>query len=103
MRRNWAQIFGAVPDIQADVVHCAVDGTTLWTEWDMYGTLRDGSPFHNVMVTIAGIEHDQVVWMRLFMDEVRRDGDIDTAVRSSLGESAHAAGRANPGGNVPAR
>lgn len=89
MRKNWAQIFSAVPDIHTDVLHCAVDGDTVWTEWNQQGTLPDGSPFHNVMVTIAGVERDEVVWMRLFMDQVRTGEDIDTAVRADVGRNSN--------------
>ncbi|HEX5506425.1 MAG TPA: nuclear transport factor 2 family protein, partial [Thermomicrobiales bacterium] len=34
MRRNWAQIFAAVPDIAATLVGCAVVGDTAWAEWE---------------------------------------------------------------------
>lgn len=84
MRKNWSQIFAAVPDIQADVLRTAVDGNVVWAEWSMHGTGSNGVPSHTAMVTIAGIEHEQVVWMRLFMDQVRTGEDIDTAVRTSL-------------------
>jgi limonene-1,2-epoxide hydrolase len=88
MRKNWTQIFGAVPDIHAEVLRCAVDGDTIWTEWDLQGTQRDGSPWHSVMITIAGVQHDQVAWMRLFMDVVRTGDDIDAAVRADLSGSS---------------
>src|SRR5947209_14642883 len=59
MRKNWTQIFAAVPDVHADILRSAVDGDTVWTEWDMRGNQPDGRAFHNVMVTIAGVEHGQ--------------------------------------------
>ena len=85
MRKNWAQIFGAVPDITAEVLRCAVDGDTVWTEWDLRGTRVDGVPSHTVMVTIAGVQDDQIVWMRLYMEQVQVGEGIDAAVRASLG------------------
>lgn len=88
MRKNWAQIFAAIPDIQADVLRTAVDGNVVWAEWSMRGTGPNGVPSHTAMVTIGGIEHEQVVWVRLFMDEVRTGEDIDTAVRTSLSGSS---------------
>ena len=45
VRRNWAQIFGSIPDIRAHVLRCAVDGQTMWTEWEMSGTRADGNSF----------------------------------------------------------
>jgi limonene-1,2-epoxide hydrolase len=85
MRKNWAQIFGAVPDIRADVLRCALDGDTVWTEWDLRGKRADGVPAHTVMVTIAGVENDQIVWMRLYLEQVHEGDGIDAAVRASLG------------------
>jgi SnoaL-like domain len=43
--RNWTRIFAAVPDIRARVLRIAVDGDTVWTEWEMSGTRRDGAAF----------------------------------------------------------
>lgn len=84
MRKNWAQIFAAVPDIRADVLRSAVDGSTVWTEWDMQGSGPSGAPWHNVMVTIADTEQDQVVWMRLFIELVGVGEGIDSAMRADL-------------------
>src|SRR6478736_10236662 len=44
VRRNWEQIFAFVPDIHVEVVRSAVDGGTVWTEWEMRGSRRDGKP-----------------------------------------------------------
>src|SRR6478609_847418 len=44
VRRNWQQIFAAVPDLQAEVVARAVDGHRVWSEWEHRGTRPDGSP-----------------------------------------------------------
>src|SRR5437588_12292788 len=70
MRKNWAQIFSMVPDIAADVLRTAVDGNTIWTEWDLHGTSVRGTPAHTAMVTIAGVEDGQIVWMRLYLEPV---------------------------------
>ena len=43
VRRNWEQIFAAVPDVSARVLRRSVDGDTVWSEWEMSGTRRDGS------------------------------------------------------------
>ena len=34
VRRNWEQIFAAIPDLTVKVLRCAVDGDTAWTEWE---------------------------------------------------------------------
>ena len=43
VRRNWQQIFAAVPDLHAVVLRSAVAGDTVWSEWEMSGTRRDGT------------------------------------------------------------
>lgn len=85
MQKNWTQIFRGVPDIKADVLRNALDGDVAWTEWDLRGTGADGTPWHTAMVTISGVQADQIVWMRLYMEQVQGDAGIDTSVRASLG------------------
>ena len=45
VRTNWSQIFAGVPDLRAVVPRTAVDGDTVWTEWDISGTRPDGTAF----------------------------------------------------------
>ena len=42
VRRNWSVIFSGVPDIHVEVLSSACDGDTVWSEWQMGGTRRDG-------------------------------------------------------------
>jgi ketosteroid isomerase-like protein len=86
LRTNWSQIFAAVPDIRATVLRCATDGATVWTEWDLRGTRRDGTPQHTAMVTIGGVHEGQIAWMRLYMEQVSAGAGIDAAVREGLAE-----------------
>jgi ketosteroid isomerase-like protein len=55
VRKNWEQIFANVPDITAEVLRCAVDGDTVWSEWEMRGTRRDGTEHLMRGVVIFGI------------------------------------------------
>src|SRR5207342_1890954 len=55
VRRNWEQIFAFVPDVRAEVVRLAVDGQTVWSEWDMTGTRGDGSDHRMRGVIIFGV------------------------------------------------
>jgi hypothetical protein len=32
VRRNWAQIFAGIPDLEAEIIRRSVDGETVWTE-----------------------------------------------------------------------
>src|SRR4051812_26966097 len=43
VRTNWRQIFAAVPDLQVTVLRSAVADDTVWSEWEMTGTRRDGT------------------------------------------------------------
>jgi ketosteroid isomerase-like protein len=85
VRRNWTQIFGAVPDIVARLVRAAVEGDTVWTEWEMSGTRRDQTPHLMRGVFIFGIAGDQVHWGRMFLEPVDdSQADMNTAVRDQL-------------------
>ena len=81
MRKNWTQIFGAVPDITATIVRQAQNGDTIWVEWEWRGTHRDGSPHLTRGVTIQGIEDGQVAWVRLYMERVAEGSGVDEAIQ----------------------
>ena len=71
MRKNWANIFAAVPDIHSDLLHAATDGDTIWAEWEWRGTRVDGNAFHHRGVTVQGVRHGLVVWVRMYMEPVQ--------------------------------
>jgi ketosteroid isomerase-like protein len=71
MRRNWAQIFGMVPDLEAELLRSAVEGDTAWAEWEWRGTRADGAPFVMRGVTIQGVRAGRIAWARLYMELVR--------------------------------
>ena len=70
VRRNWEEIFAFVPDIRAEVVASVIDGDTAWTEWDMTGARRDGSPLHMRGVVIFGVRDDLAQWARFYLEPV---------------------------------
>jgi hypothetical protein len=83
-RRNWEQIFGAVPDITADVRWIA-DAEAVWSEWEMRGTRRDGSPHLMRGVVIFGVDGDEATWARFYLEPVQEGGDnVDEAVRRAV-------------------
>ena len=85
VRKNWAQIFGGVPDLRAELVRAIVDGDTAWAEWDWSGTRRDGAPHRLRGVTILGIRGDRAAWVRFYMEPVEQGGvSIDGAVAASV-------------------
>lgn len=84
VRKNWAQIFGGVPDLTATLLDAAVQGDTVWAEWEWKGTRRDGVPFHQRGVTIQGTSGDQLTWARLYMEPVEVGRGVDASVREAL-------------------
>jgi ketosteroid isomerase-like protein len=81
VRRNWTAIFAAVPDITARVVAAAVDGDRVWTEWEMAGTRRDGTPHAVAGVIMFGIAAEQIVSARFYLEPVEwASGDAEAAI-----------------------
>jgi hypothetical protein len=86
VRRNWTQIFAGVPDIAARVVAQAVDGQTIWTEWEMSGTRRDGHPHLMRGVFVFGVADGLIRSGRMFLEPVDESGaNMDAAVQRQLG------------------
>ena len=85
VRRNWAQIFAAVPDVSSEVVARAVDGDRVWSEWEMRGTRSDGSPHLMRGVMIFRVAEGLVRGVRFFLEPVDTSGGtVDDAVASAV-------------------
>ena len=85
VRKNWAQIFGGVPDLTTEV-RWTVDTSTVWSEWEMRGTRRDGSPHLMRGVSIFSVDGDQFSSCRFDVDPVDAGGGtVDEAVRRQVG------------------
>jgi ketosteroid isomerase-like protein len=85
VRRNWEQIFGFVPDLQAEVTRRAVDGDTAWTEWVMTGTRRDGSAHRMAGVILFGVADGVAGWARFYLEPVDEStSGVDDAVRAQV-------------------
>ncbi len=89
MRKNWTQIFAAVPNLEALLLRTVVDGDTVWAEWEWKGTRRDGAPHLMRGVTVQGVRQGRIAWVRLYMEPVQQGSGTDAALRATLG----AAGR----------
>jgi ketosteroid isomerase-like protein len=82
VRKNWREIFAGVPDLRARVPRTAVDGDTLWTEWDMSGTRTDGSAFAMRGVAIFVVAADVFASVRFYLEPVEEtSGDVDAHAR----------------------
>ena len=88
VRRNWEQIFAAVPDITTSVEWIA-EGSTVWSEWQMRGTRRDGSPHLMRGVILFGIDHGEISWARFYLEpvDVSDTMGIDQAVPAHIGKT----------------
>jgi ketosteroid isomerase-like protein len=84
VRKNWEQIFAAVPDIVAEVRWIANDHE-VWSEWEMRGTRRDGSAHVMRGVVIFGVERGVAAWARFYLEAVEEGGGgVDDAVRRAV-------------------
>lgn len=85
VRRNWTQIFAGVPDIATRLLAHAVDGATIWSEWEMAGTRRDGKPHLMRGVFVFRVAGGLIHGGRMFLEVVdESSGDMDTAVRAQV-------------------
>ena len=85
VRKNWTQIFAAVPDVRAEVLRCVEDGNTVWSEWEHRGTRPDGSAHVMRGVVIFGVEGGLASWARFYLEPVQDgSGGVDEAVRSQV-------------------
>ena len=88
VRKNWERIFSFVPDIQAEVIRLAVDGETVWSEWEMTGTRLDGSAHRMRGVIVFGVTGGTASWARFFLEPVDDEpGDVDQAVLEQVARS----------------
>lgn len=84
VRRNWEQIFAAVPDITAEV-RLIADQETVWSEWEMRGTRQDGSPHLMRGVVIFGVDRGKATWARFYLEPVQEGGgDVDETIRRAV-------------------
>jgi ketosteroid isomerase-like protein len=89
VRRNWEQIFAAIPDLTAEILASAVDGDTVWTEWEHSGTRPDGSRHLMRGVVIFGVADGLADWARFYLEPVQDEGgDADAAVRQQVGSGS---------------
>ena len=85
VRANWSQIFAGVPDLRARVVRSAVDGSTVWSEWEMSGTRRDGAEHLMRGVVIFDVTDGRATSARFYLEPVDDSAtDVNMAVRASV-------------------
>jgi hypothetical protein len=86
VRRNWTQIFAGVPDLRAQLVASVVDGRSVWTEWEMAGTRRDGAAHVMRGVFVFVVDGGLIRSGRMYLEPVdAADTNMDAAVRAQVG------------------
>ena len=86
VRKNWQEIFAVIPDAHAEVLRLAVDGDTVWSEWEHRGTRPDGAAHVMRGVVIFGVENGVAAWARFYLEPVQAGGDnVDEFRRRQLG------------------
>jgi ketosteroid isomerase-like protein len=88
VRRNWREIFAAVPDIEASVLRSDQVGDRVWSEWEMRGTRRDGAEHLMRGVMVFTVVGDRASAVRFYLEPVEAGGaDADRAIAQLLNES----------------
>lgn len=80
VRENFAALFRDIPDLRADLIRSVADGDTVWMEWRLHGTRRDGTPVEFAGVNIFEVQNRQFVWGRIYSELVRDTGGIDAQI-----------------------
>jgi hypothetical protein len=81
VRRNWTQLFAGIPDLTARILDSAAAGDTVWTEWEMSGTRRDGAAHLMRGVIIFRVAHSRITSARFYLEPVDdASGDVDAAI-----------------------
>jgi ketosteroid isomerase-like protein len=94
VRRNWQQLFAGIPDLTARVVASVTAGNTVWSEWEMAGTRRDGTGHLMRGVIIFVIADGRATSARFYLEPVDGSGTgVDDAVAGALGAAPESAGR----------
>jgi ketosteroid isomerase-like protein len=89
VRKNWGQIFAGVPDLRARVLSSAVRGDTVWSEWEMSGTRRDGVEHLMRGVVVFRVDGEQACAARFYLEPVdHAEAGVDAAVRAAVGTAS---------------
>ena len=64
-----------VPDLKAELRSTAVDGDTVWGEWRIYGSRRDGKLLDLREVAISKVRDGRIASSRRFLAPVDLGGE----------------------------
>lgn len=81
VRSNWESLFAGVPNISARLLSHSVSGNSVWTEWTLAGSRRDGHSHEMAGVIVFGVDEGVIHSARFYMEPVERhSGDINDAI-----------------------
>lgn len=84
VRKNWAMLLGAFPDLVATILRSARDGDVEWSEWKMLGTRANGSIQELAGVLIFTVRDDRIASARFYLEPVDKSAStVDDAVRAA--------------------
>lgn len=81
-RRNLSRLFEDVPDLRAALLSSVGDDETVWMEWRIWGTRRDGTSMDFVGVNIFRVKDDQFVSGRIYTELARDAGGIEAQIEA---------------------
>ena len=85
VRRNQEKIFAFVPNLTVELLRSAVDGDTVWTEWEHRGTRADGSARTMRGTVIFGVRDGLACWSRFYLEPVETGGgDVSAAIHRDV-------------------
>ena len=91
VRSNWSQIFAGVPDVRGSLTRTAVDGQTVWSEWELTGTRADSTAFLMRGVVIFQVPADTFTAAAFYLEPVEDlSGGPDQAVHDLVGHPSSA-------------
>lgn len=67
-RQSWSAIFSAIPNFRAELVHYAINGSQVWTEWSWRGDHTDGPAFSAGGVMIFELSGDRIASVRAYTE-----------------------------------
>jgi ketosteroid isomerase-like protein len=68
VRKNWSFFFTTIPDIQIEIMGEVEEGDTVWAELHYQGTQTDGKKHATRGVILMGIQANQIIWARLYIE-----------------------------------
>ena len=67
---NWTAIFNRAPHLTARVLRTAVNGSEIWSEWEMANVDEPGAPVVFAGPVILTTRDGKIDWVRFYLDPI---------------------------------